>query len=310
MARDIASCPTASKPAPSCAPPRPPAATSRCAARAPAILDAVLDKLREAGAAIERRRRLDPPVRHGEAPESGEPPHGAVSRLSRPTCRRSSWRSTAIAEGTAQRHRDDFREPLHARAGAARLGATSTSTAIPRWSRASSSLSGAKVMATDLRASASLVIAALVARGRDADRPHLPPGPRLRAHGSEADAVGALGAPHQRAAERAMIVPQTRRSAEMITHRACRKAASSRRRCRCWRAAGIASAEDPETSRKLILADHDAGRARRHRARHRRADLRAVRRRRPRRRRQGRAARARRRGPVPAARPGHRAAAG
>ena len=46
-------------------------------------------------------------------------------------------------------------------------------------------LSGATVMATDLRASASLVIAGLVRRRRDAGRAHLPPRPRLCADGSE-----------------------------------------------------------------------------------------------------------------------------
>ena len=51
---------------------------------------------------------------------------------------------------------------------------------------ASPKLTGADVMATDLRASACLVIAGLMARGRDDDRPHLPPRSRLRAHRAEA----------------------------------------------------------------------------------------------------------------------------
>jgi ATP phosphoribosyltransferase len=71
-------------------------------------------------------------------------------------------------------------------------------------------------------------------------------------------------------------------------------------------AAGIEPLENPETSRKLIIADHPRRCARRHRPRHRRADLRAVRRCRPRRRRQGRPARTRRRRPLPAARPENR----
>jgi len=41
-------------------------------------------------------------------------------------------------------------------------------------------LSGAPVMASDLRASSALVIAGLAARGRDAGQPHLPSGSRLR----------------------------------------------------------------------------------------------------------------------------------
>ena len=51
-------------------------------------------------------------------------------------------------------------------------------------------LQGATVMATDLRASASLVIAGLVAEGETVDRPHLPPRPRLRVHRGEARAAG------------------------------------------------------------------------------------------------------------------------
>ena len=46
-------------------------------------------------------------------------------------------------------------------------------------------LSGATVMATDLRASACLVVAGLVAEGDTTGRSHLPPGPRLRVHRGE-----------------------------------------------------------------------------------------------------------------------------
>jgi UDP-N-acetylglucosamine 1-carboxyvinyltransferase len=48
-------------------------------------------------------------------------------------------------------------------------------------------LSGAPLMATDLRASVSLVLAGLAARGRrDRRQPGLPPRPRLRAHRGQA----------------------------------------------------------------------------------------------------------------------------
>ena len=47
-------------------------------------------------------------------------------------------------------------------------------------------LSGAPVMATDIRASAALVLAALVAEGETQDLAHLPPRPRLRGHRAEA----------------------------------------------------------------------------------------------------------------------------
>ena len=51
-------------------------------------------------------------------------------------------------------------------------------------------LSGAPMMATDLRASAGLILASLVARDLD-HRPHLPPGPRLREHRGKLSALGA-----------------------------------------------------------------------------------------------------------------------
>ena len=52
--------------------------------------------------------------------------------------------------------------------------------------RASSGCQGATVMATDLRASASLVLAGLVAEGETEVDARLPPRPRLRAHREEA----------------------------------------------------------------------------------------------------------------------------
>ena len=153
-------------------------------------------------------------------------------------------------------------------------------------------LSGATVMATDLRASASLVIAGLVADGETVvDRIyHLDRGyDRMEAK------LRALGADIER-------VPSMTRGRRMITL-ALSKGRIFDETLPLLRAAGIEVAEDPETSRKLILATSRARRARRAGARQRRADLRAVRRRRPRRGRQGRAARARRRRPLPAARP-------
>ena len=51
-------------------------------------------------------------------------------------------------------------------------------------------LSGAEVMATDLRASACLVLAGLAAQGRDDHRPRLPPRPRLLPHRREAARPG------------------------------------------------------------------------------------------------------------------------
>jgi UDP-N-acetylglucosamine 1-carboxyvinyltransferase len=53
-------------------------------------------------------------------------------------------------------------------------------------------LSGAQVMASDLRASAALVLAGLVAEGDDRSAPRLPHRPRLRAHRGAPDHLGAV----------------------------------------------------------------------------------------------------------------------
>jgi len=61
-----------------------------------------------------------------------------------------------------------------------RLGADNRDRrATPRSCAALLDWSGARVMATDLRASASLVIAGLCRRRRDLGRSHLPSGPRV-----------------------------------------------------------------------------------------------------------------------------------
>ena len=63
-------------------------------------------------------------------------------------------------------HRDNFRKPLYARSRTLRGWApTSMSTAPRRWCAGCRRLTGAQVMATDLRASVSLVVAGLVAQG-------------------------------------------------------------------------------------------------------------------------------------------------
>ena len=69
-------------------------------------------------------------------------------------------------QGHVAHHRDDLRESLHACAGTGAASARkSISKATRRSSKACDHLDGAPVMATDLRASVSLVIAALAARG-------------------------------------------------------------------------------------------------------------------------------------------------
>ena len=140
---------------------------------------------REAARGGRRDRRATAthaPHRDGRAAARGRHPHRALPRVSHrhagavhgaehawPRARRwSPRRSSRTASCTCR--------------SCAAWARTSTSRATPRSSTASTALTGATVMATDLRASASLVIAGLVAEGETVDRPHLPPRPRLRAH--------------------------------------------------------------------------------------------------------------------------------
>lgn len=129
----------------------------------PAILDAVLDKLREAGARIDSGEdwiRLAMPQR----------PRAVSFRTSEypafPTDMQAQFMALdAVAEGTSRVTETIFENRFMHVQELSRLGAnisvegnTAVVTGVPR-------LSGAKVMATDLRASASLVIAGLVAEG-------------------------------------------------------------------------------------------------------------------------------------------------
>ena len=154
-----------------------------------------------------------------------------------------------IAEGTSTHRRDDLREPLHARAtrccGSVR---TSRSTASVAVIQGVEKLSGATVMATDLRASASLVIAGLVAEGETVvDRIyHLDRGydrmeAKLRSLGADIERVErmrpATQEPEQGRSRWHRQGPHLRRDA----------AAAGRGRHRRHRRSG-------EVSRKLILA--------------------------------------------------------
>ena len=70
-----------------------------------------------------------------------------------------------MAKGESQHPRDDLREPLHARAGAGPLRRRHHVSGQMATVDGVAELKGAQVMATDLRASVSLVIAGLAARG-------------------------------------------------------------------------------------------------------------------------------------------------
>ena len=114
--RRIGSCPTASRPARSSAPSRRPAATCVLRGARADHLDAVLDKLREAGATIETGADwIRVPQR--PAPARGQLAHRAVPGV--PDRHAGAVHGARLhRRGHGQDHRDDLREPLHARAGA------------------------------------------------------------------------------------------------------------------------------------------------------------------------------------------------
>jgi UDP-N-acetylglucosamine 1-carboxyvinyltransferase len=129
----------------------------------PTILEAVLEKLKEAGAEITTGEDWIELNMHGKRPKpstcAGAVPgvpdrHAGAVHLAQRHCRRHRCGD-----------RDHLRKPLHARVRTAPHGRqiqVEGNTAIVTGTEV---LKGAPVMATDLRASASLVISALVAEG-------------------------------------------------------------------------------------------------------------------------------------------------
>ena len=187
-ARRTASCPTASRPAPSSPRPRRPAASvrahrrrarhrsTRCStscARPGATIDVGDDSI-----GIERRRTRSTAVSLRTAPYPGVPDRhaGAVhgARHASPTARR------VITETIFENRFMHVQELQRLGADIEVEGNTAIVHGVDAAARAPT------VMATDLRASACLVIAGLVAEGETIDRPHLPPRPRLRGDRGEA----------------------------------------------------------------------------------------------------------------------------
>ncbi|ARB46866.1 UDP-N-acetylglucosamine 1-carboxyvinyltransferase [Alloalcanivorax xenomutans] len=130
----------------------------------PALLDSVLQKLREAGAVIETGEdwiSLDMEGRRPQAISLRTAPYPAM-----PTDMQAQFMAmNTVAEGTGTIVETVFENRFMHVQELNRMGAhieVQGNTAI---CRGVESLTGAPVMATDLRASASLVIAALVARG-------------------------------------------------------------------------------------------------------------------------------------------------
>lgn len=136
----------------------------RCENAAPDTLDAVLSKLQQAGAHIECGDdwiELDMQGRHPKSVNIKTAPHPGF-----PTDMQAQFVAlNCVAEGTAVVTENIFENRFMHVPELQRMGARielETSSAV---SEGNASLKGAQVMATDLRASASLVIAGIVAQG-------------------------------------------------------------------------------------------------------------------------------------------------
>ncbi|NDV89637.1 UDP-N-acetylglucosamine 1-carboxyvinyltransferase [Alteromonas sp. 345S023] len=136
----------------------------RCTHAAPDTLDAVLDKLEQAGAKIttgEDWIELDMEGRKPTSVSLKTAPHPAF-----PTDMQAQFVTlNCIAEGTGVITETIFENRFMHVPELQRMGAEIALEGNSAVSRGSSQLKGAPVMATDLRASASLVIAGLIAEG-------------------------------------------------------------------------------------------------------------------------------------------------
>jgi UDP-N-acetylglucosamine 1-carboxyvinyltransferase len=130
----------------------------------PHTLDAVLDKLREAGARIELDEEsitLDMQGRHPRAVDIVTAPHPGF-----PTDMQAQFMAlNCIAEGTGIINETIFENRFMHVQELLRLGADIRVDGHTAVVRGVARLSGAPVMATDLRASASLILAGLAADG-------------------------------------------------------------------------------------------------------------------------------------------------
>jgi UDP-N-acetylglucosamine enolpyruvyl transferase len=148
-----------------------------------------------------------------------------------------------VAEGTALVTETIFENRFMHVQELRRLGARSTSRATPPSSTAWTTLAGATVMATDLRASASLVIAGLVAEGETViDRIyHLD-----RGYEHIEERLGQLGRAHREVSCRMITLA-------LAKGRILEEALPLLARAR------LEPAEDARPTRKLILATRDPG---------------------------------------------------
>ena len=136
----------------------------RCEHAAPDTLDAVIDKLEQAGATITKGNdwiELDMHGKHPKAVDLKTAPHPGF-----PTDMQAQFVTlNCIAEGTGVITETIFENRFMHVPELHRMGADIALEGNSAMSKGGSQLRGAPVMATDLRASASLVIAGLLAEG-------------------------------------------------------------------------------------------------------------------------------------------------
>ncbi len=200
------SSPTGSRPAP-CWSPRPsPGATCTCSGAVPAHLDAVVGKLREAGCTVVVHPR-GPPL-PGPATSPSRSTSQTTEHPGFPTDMQAQLMALlSVARGTSVISENIFENRFMHVAELRRMGADIRVEGHTAVVKGVHTLSGAPVMATDLRASASLILAGLRAGGHHPGGPRLPPGPGLRGAGAEAPDPGRTDHPGEVTAESDPFTP-------------------------------------------------------------------------------------------------------
>ena len=161
----------------------------------PEHLAAVLEKLEQAGVEIEQKEPGELRVR---APKKLRPVDVTTEEHPGfPTDMQAQWMALmAFADGVSHVTETIFENRFMHVAELLRMGAEIELSGHQATVRGKASLSGAAVMASDLRASACLVLAALGGPGRDGHPPRLSFRPRLRAYGREAGRRGRVHRAH------------------------------------------------------------------------------------------------------------------
>ncbi len=177
-----------------CWSPRPsPGETCTCSGAVPAHLDAVIGKLREAGCTV----APTPEGLRCRGPDVPEPVDlQTTEHPGFPTDMQAQLMALlSVARGTSVISENIFENRFMHVAELRRMGADIRVEGHTAVVKGVHTLSGAPVMATDLRASASLILAGLRADGHHPGGARLPPGPGLRGASSGSSRPSAPGPP-------------------------------------------------------------------------------------------------------------------